>query len=47
MRCVAAQGLIAEQGFPCALPLTPVIVSEGFAVHAEQFVPGGPTSSAA
>jgi Ser/Thr protein kinase RdoA (MazF antagonist) len=40
-RCVAAQTLLAEQGFPCPMPLTDVIVSEGFAVHAERFVPGG------
>src|SRR5215470_13986813 len=40
-RCVSAQRLLAGQGFPCPLPLTDVIVSEGFATHAEQFVPGG------
>jgi Ser/Thr protein kinase RdoA (MazF antagonist) len=40
-RCVTAQRLLAEQGFPCPMPLTEVIVSEGFAVHAERFVPGG------
>jgi hypothetical protein len=40
-RCVAAQRLLAEQRFPCPMPLTDVIVSEGFAVHAERFVPGG------
>jgi hypothetical protein len=40
-RCVTAQRLLAEQGFPCPLPLTDVVVSEGFATHAEQFVPGG------
>src|SRR5262245_10878731 len=40
-RCVTAQRLLAEQGFPCPMPLTDVIVSEGFAVHAERFVPGG------
>ena len=40
-RCVAAQRLLAEQGFPCPMPLTDVIVSDGVAVHAERFVPGG------
>ena len=40
-RCVMAQRLLAEQGFPCPMPLTNVIVGEGFAVHAERFVPGG------
>jgi hypothetical protein len=40
-RCVEAQRLLAEQGFPCPMPLTDVIVSEGVAVHAERFVPGG------
>jgi hypothetical protein len=40
-RCVAAQRLLAEQGFPCPMPLTGVIVSDGVAVHAERFVPGG------
>jgi Ser/Thr protein kinase RdoA (MazF antagonist) len=41
VRCVTAQRLLAEQGFPCPMPLTEVIVSEGVAVHAERFVPGG------
>jgi Ser/Thr protein kinase RdoA (MazF antagonist) len=40
-RCVTAQRLLAEQGFPCPMPLTDVIVSEGVAVHAERFVAGG------
>jgi hypothetical protein len=40
-RCVTAQRLLAEQGFPCPMPLTDVIVSEGVAVHAERFVGGG------
>jgi len=40
-RCVRAQRLLAEEGFPCPLPLTEVIVSDGDAVHAERFVPGG------
>jgi hypothetical protein len=40
-RCITAQRLLAEQGFPCPMPLTDVIVSEGVAVHAERFVAGG------
>jgi hypothetical protein len=40
-RCVAAQRLLAEQGFPCPMPLTDVIVIDGFAIHAERFVEGG------
>jgi hypothetical protein len=40
-RCVTAQRLLAEQGFPCPMPLTDVIVSDGVAVHAERFVGGG------
>lgn len=40
-RCVTAQRLVAEQGFPCPMPLTDVIVSEGVALHAERFVSGG------
>jgi len=40
-RCVTAQRLLAEQGFPCPMPLTDVIVSDGVAVHAELFVGGG------
>jgi len=40
-RCVTAQRLLAEQGFPAPMPLTDVIVSDGVAVHAERFVPGG------
>ena len=40
-RCVTAQRLLAEQGFPCPMPLTDVIVSEGVALHAERFVSGG------
>src|SRR5215218_8106670 len=40
-RCVTAQRLLAEQGFPCPMPLTDAIVSDGVAVHAERFVGGG------
>ena len=39
--CVAAQARLAERGFPCPRPLTPVTVVDGLAVHAEEFRPGG------
>jgi hypothetical protein len=39
--CVAAQARLAERGFPCARPLTPVVGVGSLAVHAEQFRPGG------
>jgi Ser/Thr protein kinase RdoA (MazF antagonist) len=39
--CVAAQTHLAEQGFPCARPLTPVVGVGALAVHAEVFRPGG------
>ena len=39
--CVAAQARLAERGFPCARPLTPVTVVGSLAVHAEEFRPGG------
>ena len=39
--CVAAQLQLAAGGFPCAAPLTPVLVVEGMAVHAEEWRPGG------
>ena len=39
--CVAAQARLAERGFPCARPLTPVACVGGLAVHAEEFRPGG------
>lgn len=39
--CVAAQALLAERGFPCARPLTPVAGAGSLAVHAEEFRPGG------
>ncbi|HEX9334732.1 MAG TPA: hypothetical protein VF892_02560 [Pseudonocardiaceae bacterium] len=39
--CVAAQARLAERGFPCARPLTPVIGVGSLSVHAEQFRPGG------
>jgi hypothetical protein len=39
--CVAAQGRLAERGFPCARPLTPVVGVGALAVHAEESLPGG------
>jgi hypothetical protein len=39
--CVAAQSRLAERGFPCARPLTPVVAVGSLAVHAEEFRPGG------
>jgi hypothetical protein len=39
--CVAAQARLAERGFACARPLTPVAGVGSLAVHAEEFRPGG------
>ncbi len=39
--CVAAQARLAERGFPCARPLTPVVGVGSLAVHAEEFRAGG------
>ncbi|HEV8174706.1 MAG TPA: hypothetical protein VGP91_13775 [Actinoplanes sp.] len=39
--CVEVQRILADQGFPCAAPLTGVTVGEGTAIHAEQWRPGG------
>ena len=39
--CVAVQARMAERGFPCAGPLTPVVGVGPLAVHAEEFRPGG------
>ncbi|GAB3417402.1 hypothetical protein [Flindersiella endophytica] len=39
--CVAAQARLAERGFPCALPLTPVVDVGSLAVHAEELRGGG------
>jgi hypothetical protein len=39
--CVAAQAQLAERGFPCARPLTPVVGVGSLSVHAEEFRPGG------
>jgi hypothetical protein len=41
LSCVAVQALLAERGFPCARPLTPVVAVGSLAVHAEEFRPGG------
>jgi len=39
--CVAVQARLADRGFPCARPLTPVACIGSLAVHAEEFRPGG------
>jgi len=39
--CVEAQRQLAVAGFPCARPLTPMLVVQGLAVHAEEWRPGG------
>ena len=39
--CVTAQRRLAERGFPCAMPVTPVVGVGGLAVHAEESRPGG------
>lgn len=39
--CVAAQDVLAQRGFPCARPLTPVVGVGTLAVHAEEYRPGG------
>jgi Ser/Thr protein kinase RdoA (MazF antagonist) len=39
--CVTAQASLASRGFPCPRPLTPVVVADGLAVHAEEPLPGG------
>jgi hypothetical protein len=39
--CVEAQARLAEKGFPCASPRTPVVGVGPLAVHAEEFRPGG------
>lgn len=39
--CVTAQARLAENGFPCARPLTPVFGIGPLAVHAEEFRPEG------
>jgi hypothetical protein len=39
--CTEAQLRLAEQRFSCARPLTPAIIEDGRAVHAEDWLPGG------
>jgi hypothetical protein len=39
--CVAAQGRLAQRGFPCPRPLTAVVRVGPLAVHAEELQPGG------
>ncbi|MGW4770473.1 hypothetical protein ACWEO2_20815 [Nocardia sp. NPDC004278] len=39
--CVTAQARLAEQGCPCARPLTPAVSVGALAVHAEEYRPGG------
>jgi hypothetical protein len=39
--CVEVQRTLAEQGFPCAAPLTGVTVHSGIVRHAEEWRPGG------
>lgn len=39
--CLTAQATLAQRGFPCARPLTPLEDVGGLAVHAEEYVPGG------
>jgi hypothetical protein len=41
LSCLAAQSVLAERGFPCPRPLTPVVLVDGLAVHAEEPLPGG------
>jgi len=39
--CVAVQGELAAGGFPCAMPVSPVMITDGVAVHTEEWLPGG------
>lgn len=39
--CATAQARLAEHGFPCPRPLTPVVRVGALAVHAEEHRPGG------
>ena len=39
--CLAAQQAVAAAGLPCARPLTAAKAAGGFAVHAEEWRPGG------
>lgn len=38
--CVEVQDALHRDGFPCPEPLTPVVVLDGLAVHAEEYVAG-------
>jgi len=39
--CVAVQSELASRGFPCPRPISDVVVVDGVAVHAEEWMPGG------
>ncbi|MFD9700561.1 phosphotransferase [Lentzea sp. NPDC059081] len=39
--CLTAQASLASRGLPCPRPITPVVVVDGLAVHAEESLPGG------
>ena len=39
--CLGAQTVLAERGFPCPRPITPLVSVGALAVHAEDFLPGG------
>jgi len=39
--CVAVQRVLASGGFPCPRPVSDVVVGDGVAVHAEEWMPGG------
>ncbi len=39
--CLTAQTRLAARGFPCALPISPVVAVGTLAVHAEESLPGG------
>jgi Ser/Thr protein kinase RdoA (MazF antagonist) len=39
--CVAVQHELASRGFPCPRPVSEAIVTDGVAVHAEEWMPGG------
>jgi hypothetical protein len=40
-RCVSVQSSLAMAGFPCPRPLTDVTITDGMAIHAEEWLPGG------
>jgi hypothetical protein len=39
--CVEVQRFLAANGYPCAAPLTGVTLRDGWAIHAEEWRPGG------